>query len=291
MDFEPFEIDQEVANFLTEYKLWGSIETRGDVNQWKESKESKPSPPPPSPAKRKGLELVKSSLSDWDNWEKDDEPMGKLKPEVEEDLKKNYDFFINTEEVDDGADKVAKKLKADLEEQIELLAKRTGYDTKAQELDVDVEFVGYGTGDASISITLGDNDKEEDIDSGLSYSFTSASLDDAADSWDWAAWLGVYSSPYHDSDWIEAYSYNEAVSAIEQFFSTSYMGNEGDQRDTVLQEVWEFMGGKGHFERKFKEPEEKKEKVQKHQDIKDEMFKKKPKLELVKSALRKILTQ
>jgi hypothetical protein len=243
----PFEITDEVGNFLEDYDLWDEVEVTGDVSQYtKQVGKEK------GKGKGKGLKLVKSDIDL-------DEPYAQIKPDIAGELEKTYEIFTEGEnEVYDSLNEIKDKLQADVDQMIKELSKKA--DKSADFVDAEATYKTHGD---SISFSVSfdtDDDEEEFYPSSLTWDTSDDSTSSSAHSFNWLAWFGVWNSPFQDDFFEEGYKLHDAANALGELWSTSYSGEEGGNydRDNLQDLIWKMLDQEGAapetIKPKFKDP-------------------------------------
>jgi len=224
-DFEePFEITKDIAAFLEEYKLWDQLDVVGDVTKF--TKEKDEEKPPPK------LKVVQKILA-----ANLDEPYATMKSAYAGNLEGSYESFIEVESAEATLDEIQVEYESEIEKLAEHTAKEHGVDLK----DIGFAFhVGHDTNYDStwFKVTLNSEEGKENFMPGsLHWAFSEDSLTDSASDNSWAAWLGIYESPFFDSHWLEAYQYHESANVLEQLWATSEENDDDDTLKALMKKV------------------------------------------------------
>ena len=150
--------------------------------------------------------------------EEDDEIIARLTRNVANELKRTYDLFLSGRE----ADRRFARFESDLKNEILKFIRSTWKDI-GRDIDIDVykdqrlDYIAY-----TIELVL-DRASEVVEPRGLFYQAdTGADIDDAASSFEWAAWLGIDDSPFYSGDWVDAYGYDQASLWFEEAGDVDY---------------------------------------------------------------------
>ena len=147
------------------------------------------------------------------------DPLYRLKPEVAEELARSEEVFMSYEHAEEMLRNAKEVTKSFVEEFAR--AKFPGL----KDLEVTVRdriqdrYVGQDAGALYVDISspMGEIEIEP---AALYYSGASEALPNSFSSWNWAFWLGSYTSPFRSEPFTEGYEYNEICSALEQFAQT-----------------------------------------------------------------------
>lgn len=214
---ESFELDSEIAKFLTEYSLWDDVEavatakilTDKERQQQNNALINKPAgkvsklpsadnPPPP-----KTKEFMKY-------------PLGtelKLKADVQSELGRTYKLFMDNSHAKNRMKQTEMAITEDINKIIKKVSSQLKVQPKGIQVSVSIdEPSNYSGGAFAGYITI--KYKGEDLDlepSGLYLQMDSDVGDDAKE-WNWVAWLGIHESPFHSDSWTDSYHFDRASS-------------------------------------------------------------------------------
>lgn len=177
----PFEITKEVKKFVDEYKL----------------------------------------AKDFDKKKIDGDEEGKLKQNVAQELLRTSTLFIHENKYKEER---LQSVKDGVRAEVMGLFKAKNPGIKVMpEIEVDISHDSVSDQefwDVKLVMSLGNSDVEKDLES-LRYSANPAeNISDAAESYDWCAWLGIPESPFFDDAFVDEYAEDQASQAIEQFWHT-----------------------------------------------------------------------
>jgi len=157
--------------------------------------------------------------------DKDGEKSAKIKPEVAEKLARTFNLFESEEYAEKRKTESAESLKGAVLE----MAKEI--DPKSESfLTVDVRFEEGDDNTGWMKVSIEDAAGESTDLEVLSYKGDPVeSLSEGAESWTWAAWLGVEGSPFFEEDFVDSYGVDTMSQAMDQFVST--LNESGDKHD------------------------------------------------------------
>jgi hypothetical protein len=147
--------------------------------------------------------------------EEDGEKYAKLKPEVSKDLERTYKLFTDQTHGEKRLAEAMDRVKRYAEKVL-----KAKYPDVKFELETDYRFTDsyVGSDAGAMYLTLWLKDDSEEVESGaLYFSGVYEGISDTVESYEWAAWLMADDSPFHSSDFIEAYAFDTFSSAMEQF--------------------------------------------------------------------------
>lgn len=178
-------------------------------------------------------DLISVSKEDYEKEKVDDDFKEgftfKLKPEVAKDLEKTEKLFKSYK----YAEKRLKEAKESLKGYIKKYVKEKYPDTSKEILENLKIYFKEDSNAYSFVITL---DEKEIKTNYLEYLETN--WFDISGSWNWLVWLSDEDSPFYDSTFVEAYSYDQMTTAMEQFVHTL---DEGDFYHELDRGIKKFM--------------------------------------------------
>lgn len=178
---------------------------------------------------------------DFNKKKVDGEEEGKLLDPVAQELLRTSSLFIHNEHKEKRIHIVSEGVKVEVQGLI-----RSKYLDQIKIMpEVEVEIVredskgGDQHWNVYLVMKLGNAEVETDLES-LRYSSDPAeNIDDAAESYDWAAWLGIPESPFFDDVFVDEYAEDQASIAIEQFWHTRSETNYFREVNSAIKELIE----------------------------------------------------
>lgn len=156
----------------------------------------------------------------------DGEGMAGLTDDAQREVKEAYDNFMNgnwddefrqiaADMTNEFEDVFKEEFKAALIDAVSDKIGSNDVDDHVKEIMGDLEFDFYivsldAVDDfAAFDFIVRYKDMDERYHTQSSYQFEEAVMEDAAENWNWAAWLGIPESPFYDTEWFEAYAERE----------------------------------------------------------------------------------
>lgn len=170
------------------------------------------------------------------------EKMAKVKPSIAEELSRTENLFKSGH--------VAEERLSGMEDAIKAMIKELGAEVAPGfEFDTDVTYRESNYGNPAyfydVKLSKGEAEIEMQI---LYYTFEPwVSLQESADSWDWAAWLGLPESPFYDEDFLNAYDEDQVSIALEEMLSLFKESQDYGDVKTAIENLQENYSPEFHY--------------------------------------------
>lgn len=153
-----------------------------------------------------------------------------LNKKMAKELARSWDIFVvKGGDVDEYIDSIEKDLKDQADKLIKTVSSKVGVNPKDIEVEVSV-------GEDSSEVTISYQGDELELDGGyfLGNEDWGAVVSDAADSWDWAAWLADWDSPLFQKTFYDAYVENQRYNTASELGPK--LSYEGSSPTTALKD-------------------------------------------------------